>query len=184
MDDATLAQAVGAPLVCFIHICWSDPQLATPVGLNNLGNTCYMNATIQTLRAIPELQTALDSYQPGSSTSGGDGLQGSNVLTRSMKNMYNEMKKTTDAYTPMAFLAVLRQVVPQFGEVSNVAGMRGYAQQGSITFFLFFLSVDVWPIMLSYRCWGMLVTNCQCSSCVTWSRRSNEYDRQCISGHA
>jgi ubiquitin carboxyl-terminal hydrolase 14 len=27
--------------------------------LNSLGNTCYMNATLQAMRAIPELQTAL-----------------------------------------------------------------------------------------------------------------------------
>lgn len=26
----------------------------------SLGNTCYMSATVQALRAIPELQTALD----------------------------------------------------------------------------------------------------------------------------
>lgn len=29
---------------------------------NSLGNTCYMNATVQTLRAVPELQQALTAY--------------------------------------------------------------------------------------------------------------------------
>lgn len=30
----------------------------------SLGNTCYMNATVQALRSIPELQTSLATYAP------------------------------------------------------------------------------------------------------------------------
>ncbi|EGO03001.1 hypothetical protein SERLA73DRAFT_176488 [Serpula lacrymans var. lacrymans S7.3] len=104
MDDAELAEA-----------------LAKPVGLRNMGNTCYMNATIQAMRAIPELQTAL-----GASTL--------TSLPKAMRSLYTDMSRTTEPFTPMNFLTILRQVVPQFAEVDRskggpMAGMAGYAQQ-------------------------------------------------------
>jgi len=43
------------------------------------------------------------------------------------------MSRTTEGYIPSAFLTVLRQAVPQFGEIdrSGKNGMlAGYAQQG------------------------------------------------------
>ncbi|KZV70522.1 cysteine proteinase [Peniophora sp. CONT] len=87
MDDAELANALNVP-----------------TGMTNLGNTCYMSATIQAMNAIPELQLALQAAKPVAS------------LPRALTELFTTMSRTTDSVTPSSFLMFLRQAQPQFAE--------------------------------------------------------------------
>ncbi|KAH7185303.1 uncharacterized protein B0J16DRAFT_362759 [Fusarium flagelliforme] len=112
MTEAEQAQQVGA----------------TPAGLINLGNTCYLNSTLQTLRLIPELQDALVKYSPDSGSSSNFVMTGPNMdLASQLSNLYKRMGETQDSFPPMNFLSALRAVFPQFAEKSKTG--QGYAQQ-------------------------------------------------------
>ena len=89
-------------------------------GLSNLGNTCYMNSTIQCLYSIDELKAALQMY---SSTST---LDPSAALTMEAKNLFSRLDKSDDSVAPDGFLNALRVKYPQFAQ-QGAGGM--YMQQ-------------------------------------------------------
>ncbi|KAG7278410.1 hypothetical protein CRUP_038573 [Coryphaenoides rupestris] len=79
----------------------TEEQLASamelPCGLTNLGNTCYMNATVQCLRSVPELKSALRRYT-------------------ALRDLYETMEKTSSSLPPIILLQFLHMAFPQFAE--------------------------------------------------------------------
>jgi ubiquitin carboxyl-terminal hydrolase 14 len=110
MTEAEQAQQVGA----------------TPAGLVNLGNTCYLNSTLQTLRTIPELQTALTTYKAPAARDLMTGPSSVDLVSQ-LSGLYDKMSKTQDPFPPISFLSALRVIFPQFAEKSKSG--NGYAQQ-------------------------------------------------------
>ncbi|CAH9056100.1 unnamed protein product [Cuscuta epithymum] len=96
-------------------------------GLFNLGNTCYMNSTVQCLHSVPELKSALMQYPYVDRRTDLD--SSSNLLTVATRDLFNELDKNVKPVSPMQFWTVLRKKYPQFGQLSNGVFMQQDAEE-------------------------------------------------------
>ncbi|ROV94862.1 hypothetical protein VSDG_07083 [Cytospora chrysosperma] len=137
MTDAEVAQQEGA----------------MPGGLTNLGNTCYLNSTLQALRAIPELQESLVKYN----SQDGTGAMSQFDVTTQLKKLYKSMSETQQSFAPFTFIQALRQAYPQFAERSRTG--EGFAQQDA---------EEAWTNILSQVRNSLKITDKDGSSSVSW----------------
>jgi len=105
MDDAEISKA-----------------MEMPAGLQNLGNTCYMNATVQCLKSIPELRENLAKFTGTVSLGGGTDNES---ITAALRDLYSTMDKG-NTVPPIILLQVLHNAFPRFAERGEGGG---YQQQ-------------------------------------------------------
>ncbi|CCH41374.1 putative ubiquitin carboxyl-terminal hydrolase [Wickerhamomyces ciferrii] len=82
-----------------------------PIGFENLGNTCYLNSSIQALYSIPSLHKALEANQK-------IGEIGTNEhLVLQLKQIFNQLRnKKEESIVPNNLITSLRVLYPQFNE--------------------------------------------------------------------
>ncbi|CAM9711462.1 unnamed protein product [Lampetra planeri] len=68
-------------------------QLAPPVGLLNLGRSCYLSAVVQCLGSIPELRAALAGFTERRTERGGTEAAG--AFTAALRDLFDSMARAT-----------------------------------------------------------------------------------------
>eukprot|EP00538_Stauroneis_constricta_P012912 CAMPEP_0119570658 /NCGR_PEP_ID=MMETSP1352-20130426/43726_1 /TAXON_ID=265584 /ORGANISM="Stauroneis constricta, Strain CCMP1120" /LENGTH=590 /DNA_ID=CAMNT_0007620329 /DNA_START=466 /DNA_END=2238 /DNA_ORIENTATION=- len=98
-------------------------KVQEPSGLENLGNTCYLNSVVQCLRAVPQMRRGLEKYQPTASTA-------QSLFLTSLRDTLQNLDRTTDPVAPSTFVRATKMSFPQFAQTArNGAPMQQDAEE-------------------------------------------------------
>jgi len=87
--------------------------VSLPAGFENLGNTCYMNSTLQCLRTVPELREGLRA----AGSSGGSGTA-DDMFAKALNDSLVGIDSTVKPFPPHRFWATLKMRFQQFASTS------------------------------------------------------------------
>ena len=95
--------------------------IVIPAGLENLGNTCYMNSVMQSLKRVNELKSAIKDFELDESNRGM--AADPNVqLTSAARGLYNDLDNKGESFSPFNFVQTMRTVFPMFDERDEKSG--------------------------------------------------------------
>mmetsp|Transcript_6317 Transcript_6317/g.5652 ORF Transcript_6317/g.5652 Transcript_6317/m.5652 type:complete len:517 (-) Transcript_6317:495-2045(-) len=97
-------------------------------GLANLGNTCYLNSTIQCIRHMPEIRELLKQSETMQIEA--HDAEALLPICRSLSLTFNKLDTSEVAITPIEFVFAIRRFFPQFSErASNGSFMQQDAEE-------------------------------------------------------
>jgi ubiquitin carboxyl-terminal hydrolase 14 len=95
--------------------------VALSAGLKNMGNTCYMNATVQCFRHMPELREALTPIRASSVGT---------AFTGVLRDTFKTLDSAGASVFPVQLVSSLRSNFPQFAQTAqNGAFMQQDAEE-------------------------------------------------------